>query len=362
MPDKRMLWSVATGVVLLVVVIAGTAHRWLTEDEQRPNAEAIVFDHRYRNLGDIPHGIWQDVSFEFTNSGPEPVAVDNVTTTCSCTALVPSEWPLIAPGGSGVVEFRYKPKAQGGPSPVAVRFTNGNVYKLSIESRAFHDAFASSETVEFGSLRRGVGDDRSLLVVASPLLAEKGEVVITEVSVPWVVAEVAEVAQYDATVDDVYGSGSSGGTSPIANVRVRVTADAPLGKFAEMVSVGVRDEQGLRLLPIVCKGEIVEVVSVSPRTFGAVGDGGGYSGRIVVRSLTEPFQVINVQCPGFEVQSDLPQSPFNEVPLMIRLEGNGHQGDVPSLVIETTHPDYPRLLVPVTIINAGGGGSPSSKL
>ena len=64
------------------------------------------------NFGDIPR--YQPVkhSFQFKNEGSKPLLIDNVRTTCGCTA---SHWPqhAIPPGETDAIEIEYDARAAG---------------------------------------------------------------------------------------------------------------------------------------------------------------------------------------------------------------------------------------------------------
>ncbi|WKN42453.1 DUF1573 domain-containing protein [Tunicatimonas pelagia] len=74
-----------------------------TEDLAGPQ---ITFAQDTKDFGDIIQGDKVSHSFEFENTGTEPLILSNVLTTCGCTATA---WPRepIAPGESAKIEVSF---------------------------------------------------------------------------------------------------------------------------------------------------------------------------------------------------------------------------------------------------------------
>jgi hypothetical protein len=64
------------------------------------------------DFGDIKQGVPVKAKFRFKNTGTEPLTVDNVRSTCGCTA---SEWrdDFVAPGEESIIEVEYDAKRAG---------------------------------------------------------------------------------------------------------------------------------------------------------------------------------------------------------------------------------------------------------
>ncbi len=71
-----------------------------------PNGPQITFAQDTKDFGDIIQGDKVSHSFEFENTGTEPLILSNVLTTCGCTA---TSWPRepIAPGESAKIEVSF---------------------------------------------------------------------------------------------------------------------------------------------------------------------------------------------------------------------------------------------------------------
>jgi hypothetical protein len=72
---------------------------------QTTNA-TIVFGSTTHDFGEIQQGVPQTISFEFTNTGAEPVIIQNVQPSCGCTTPGWTKEPVEA-GQKGFVEATY---------------------------------------------------------------------------------------------------------------------------------------------------------------------------------------------------------------------------------------------------------------
>lgn len=96
------------------------------ETTQKPLSNAkIEFKEKTHDFGDITEGQSVSYSFEFTNTGTEPLMILNVQTTCGCTA---PEWPKkpIPPGETGTILVTFNStKKMGRINKVITVYTNG---------------------------------------------------------------------------------------------------------------------------------------------------------------------------------------------------------------------------------------------
>lgn len=94
-----------------LVLLAGTATAQETTAEQ--SGAEISFTETLHDFGDITQGDKVTHVFAFENTGTEPLVLNNVLTTCGCTA--PS-WPRdpIAPGQSGEITVTFNSRGKMG--------------------------------------------------------------------------------------------------------------------------------------------------------------------------------------------------------------------------------------------------------
>ncbi len=86
--------------------------------------EEVTFD-----FGKIKQGDVVKHKFKFTNTGTNPLILENVKPSCGCTAL---EWPKepIAPGKSGEIEAQFSSAGKSGPQMKNITLTLNSAERL----------------------------------------------------------------------------------------------------------------------------------------------------------------------------------------------------------------------------------------
>jgi hypothetical protein len=108
----------------LVLTIIGLSFAFLLEGQQK--AASITFSEKEYDFGKIKEERGpQTTSFEFTNTGSEPLLITRVRSSCGCTAPSWSKEP-IQPGGKGYVKATFNPRNMRGKfNKSVVVYTNG---------------------------------------------------------------------------------------------------------------------------------------------------------------------------------------------------------------------------------------------
>lgn len=80
--------------------------------EDNPNAPEITFDNLVHDYGTVPYGGNGVCTFKFTNTGKEPLILQQPQSSCGCT--VPT-WPKepVLPGTSDEIKVTYNTKKVG---------------------------------------------------------------------------------------------------------------------------------------------------------------------------------------------------------------------------------------------------------
>jgi len=93
----------------LSLLLAAAAVNAQTPVEKGPK---ITFSKEVHDYGNIKYDGDPNCSFEFTNTGDEPLIISNAKGSCGCT--VP-EWPKepIAPGAKATIKVKYDTKRSG---------------------------------------------------------------------------------------------------------------------------------------------------------------------------------------------------------------------------------------------------------
>ena len=83
------------------------------ETPANPNGPVISFEEKEFDFGNIKEGDVITHVFKFTNTGKEPLVIQNASAPCGCT--VP-KWPKepIAPGASGEINVQFNSKGKSG--------------------------------------------------------------------------------------------------------------------------------------------------------------------------------------------------------------------------------------------------------
>lgn len=81
--------------------------------EQKSSGAKIVFTETSHNFGNVIEGEIARYEFKFTNTGTEPLVLQNVQASCGCTT---PKWPRepIAPGASAVITAEYNSNGRPG--------------------------------------------------------------------------------------------------------------------------------------------------------------------------------------------------------------------------------------------------------
>jgi len=101
--------------ISMILVSAATLMAQATEPvkvEDNPNAPEISFDKLVHDYGTIPFGGDGVCTFKFTNTGKEPLILQQPQSSCGCT--VPT-WPKepVLPGNSSEMQVTYNTKKAG---------------------------------------------------------------------------------------------------------------------------------------------------------------------------------------------------------------------------------------------------------
>ncbi len=120
----------------LSVVFAATALNAQTTIEKGPK---ISFSKEVHDYGNIKYDGDPNCSFEFTNTGDEPLIISNAKGSCGCT--VP-EWPKepIAPGAKGTIKVKYDTKRSGPINKSVTISTNVVTGKDELGNKIYYDA------------------------------------------------------------------------------------------------------------------------------------------------------------------------------------------------------------------------------
>ena len=85
-------------------------------------ATSIKFKEELHDFGSVPQDSENAFSFEFTNTGVEPLVIENAKGSCGCTVPNYPKEPVM-PGQTATIDVVYKPGKQVGPQQKTVTIT-----------------------------------------------------------------------------------------------------------------------------------------------------------------------------------------------------------------------------------------------
>jgi hypothetical protein len=105
----------------------------------------MKFDSTQIDLGTFQQGEKAETIIEFVNDGDQPLIIQNIKTSCSCTA---TNWPKepIQPGDSSSITVVFNTKGKKGRYAKGVNiFTNAGEYNLVVEVEVLIEGVRSRE-------------------------------------------------------------------------------------------------------------------------------------------------------------------------------------------------------------------------
>ena len=112
--------------LLMVICCLFTAKGFGQEPakDNNPNAPEITFTETTHDFGKVPFKGQAECEFTFTNTGKEPLIIQQCSASCGCTApTCPKEKP-IKPGEKGTVKVQYTTTYAPGPFNKSVTVTS----------------------------------------------------------------------------------------------------------------------------------------------------------------------------------------------------------------------------------------------
>lgn len=137
--------------ISLAIVIAATFSVSCSQTNQTESAvnidaagPVIEFANLEHDYGTITQGADGNCEFVFTNTGTQPLTLENVRSSCGCT--VPN-WPKepIAPGQTGVIKVKYDTQRVGPISKTITVTSNGSETPLILKIKGKVEPAATTQ-------------------------------------------------------------------------------------------------------------------------------------------------------------------------------------------------------------------------
>jgi hypothetical protein len=131
-------------ISLFTQPIDAQTHAMATSVNSSPSAQDLLaLKETAHNFGKIPQGRPATYTFEITNTGTEPLKLDNVQASCGCTTPEWSKDP-IPPGSVAQIKVGYNAFAEGIFTKTVTIFFHGNQTKTLTISGEVYKSPASS--------------------------------------------------------------------------------------------------------------------------------------------------------------------------------------------------------------------------
>jgi len=105
-------------VFLLIAACSFFAAKGLGQEPaktENPNAPEITFEETVHDFGTVPLKGLAECEFKFTNTGKEPLIIQQCQSTCGCTVpTCPNDKP-IKPGEKGTIKVKFTNTSYPGP-------------------------------------------------------------------------------------------------------------------------------------------------------------------------------------------------------------------------------------------------------
>ena len=108
----------------------------ITKADPPASPSKIKFSEKEFDFGTLPQGKPVTHEFEFTNTGTEPVVLENVKASCGCTTPTWTKEPVM-PGKKGAIKAQYNMAREGSfRKSITVTTKDGEAVELYISGNA----------------------------------------------------------------------------------------------------------------------------------------------------------------------------------------------------------------------------------
>lgn len=158
------------------VFAAGIVKREKIEIDNQLDKPKIVFEEQTYNFGKIYIGEIVEHGFKFKNQGPAELIVNNVKSSCGCTAALVSKSHLLK-DETGEVQVKFNPGRYVGMVSKSVTVNSNDpessAVKLTIAGEVIEEVSVNPRLLSFGIIRKGDSSTRSVEVKTIPELKIK---------------------------------------------------------------------------------------------------------------------------------------------------------------------------------------------
>jgi hypothetical protein len=123
--------------ILFILAFSGLAVVGMAQATPAPKPDVLLLRESSWQFGKIPQGRPVTHEFEVTNTGTEPLVLENVQASCGCTT---PEWSResIAPGGSQKIRVGYNSASEGPfEKSITIFYNKGQMKMITIKGEVW---------------------------------------------------------------------------------------------------------------------------------------------------------------------------------------------------------------------------------
>jgi len=335
--DRRLASWLFAGLGLLCFAVVS---------DGQEGAPSIEFAEKTYDFGKVLAGKKVTHAYQFRNVGNADLTITKVSTSCGCTAALPSK-TLIPPGEGGEIEVEFDTTLRSGLQSKSIKVTTNDprneTVRLLIEGHVTPIVEAEPNYIGFSSaIRRGTGAVKGAKLFTT--LKRSFRILRATSNVPGIVAA---YAPYEREGEKGYV------------LTVRLKPDAEPGEYSGRITIAL-DHPQMETYDLPFYAKVWGYVLPEPPyfVFGQIEKGEEAQKVVTLSKLDRPFKVTSVKTPEgpFEVETrSLEGGMKTEVVLKVR--GNAPAGRLEGkVVIETDVADDPPIELQVYGRVKGGGG------
>jgi hypothetical protein len=262
------------------------------EPELKPSAARFDLETTEHDFGKIFDDSRVTTEFNFKNTGPEPLIIGEVKSSCGCTVPELTK-KVYQPGESGSIRVIFDPHNNKGfdSRTVTVQTNDASLPSARLTIKAFVRPLVVVEPsmVQFGQIDKGKSAEKEIIVAGR---TEDFEATLATTNLP----EVFDVKVLETKVREV-GEGDTKESLRATRFLVTLRPDAPVGMHRAELTIRTNDTRRTLERSQAIAQVLGDLAVVPPRlSLGRVEAGASFSREFRVQSRSgEPFKIVGVE-------------------------------------------------------------------
>lgn len=220
-------------MVILLLLSSCAQNPFVSKRSDMASKPFLAFEKQVYDLGFAGPGEKITHTFKFTNTGTAPLKISMVSTSCGCTAALPSTSD-IPPGGSGEIHATFVTKRYEGKQEETITVYSNDPVKpesvLTILGVVKTDVAVIPQGINFGNVKKGetaTGRVQLLQLSQNTLILNK-----IEANEEYLIVETSRFREENSLG---------------INIDITLKAEAPVGEFSEVITLHTNMEKRPRI-------------------------------------------------------------------------------------------------------------------